>query len=415
MVNGFKRWRMSFDIADLRSQFPILERTIGEKSLVYLDSAASNLKPYRVAERIRNHYLNEASNVHRGVHTLSDEATTAFERSREKVREFLNISSSDEVIFTKGTTDSINLIASSGEGFLFKSGDRILLTEMEHHSNIVPWQIAAERIGAKVIATKILESGDIDLNDFEAKLKEGVSLVSFTQVSNSLGTVNQVKELVELSHKYGAKTVIDGAQAVAHMDVNIKELNCDFYAFSGHKIFGPTGIGVLFGKKDLLEVLPPYQGGGAMIDSVTIDKTTYADLPHKFEAGTPHIAGVLGLCEAIEFVEDLGIENIKAHEDNLVNLAVSRLSEIERVKIIGHPNRRSSIVSFVIEGCHHQDVGSILNNCGVAVRTGHHCTQPLMNRFGITGTIRASFSVFNQESDIDQLTSSLQKSIDLLD
>ena len=422
-----------FDVSEVRQLFPALKQSVNGHSLVYFDSAASNLKPRPVVEEISHHYLEGASNVHRGIHKLSNEATIAFESVRERVKGFLNAKASDayeqsretirehisaeyahEVLFTKGTTEAVNLVASSYAAKRLGPDDQVLLTQMEHHSNIVPWQIQAKEARFEVLAANVDDKGDIDFLDFEKKLTPNVKLVSVVHISNTTGTINDLKRIIDLAHKNGSLVFVDAAQSIAHSEIDVQALDCDFLAFSGHKIFGPTGVGVLYAKKYLLEEMPPYQGGGAMIDKVSFQGTTFADPPHKFEAGTPHIAGVIGLGAAINFVDELGLESIIAYEKKLMDPLLSVLSKVEGLRLVGEPVNRSSIVSFVIEGVHHQDLASVLDNYGIAVRSGHHCTQPLLDFYGLSGTTRISLSVFNTEEDIQRFEEALTKSLSML-
>lgn len=402
------------EASKIRADFPALTQKVRGKNLVYLDSAASALKPWPVIERISHFYTYETSNVHRGAHYIADLATGFFEESRKKVQKFLGAEHSEEIVFTRGATESINLVAHSYGRTFLKSGDEILLTELEHHANIVPWQILAKEKGLKIQVAKILENGELDLQDFKAKLSNKTKLVAVAHCSNTLGTVLDVKALAALSHAVGAVVLVDGAQAVANRPVNVRDLDVDFYAFSGHKLFGPYGIGVLYGKKDILEKMPPYQGGGSMISEVKFPDTTFNDIPHRFEAGTPHIEGVIALGTAIDYVEKLGYDKIHGIEEELLQYATEQLKTVPGLKIIGEAKDKAAIVSFVIEGLHHSDIGQILDQEGIAVRAGHHCTQPLMARYGITGTVRASFSIFNTKADVDALVKGILKAKEML-
>lgn len=398
----------------IRAEFPALTQKIRGKSLIYLDSAASALKPWPVIERISHFYTYETSNVHRGAHYVADLATGFFEEARKKVQKFLGAANLEEIVFTRGTTESINLVAQTyGRKFL-KEGDEILLTELEHHANIVPWQILASEKGLKVQFAKILDNGELDLNDFKSKLSSKTKLVAVSHCSNTLGTILDVKALAKLAHAVGAKILIDGAQAVANRKVDVVDLDVDFYAFSGHKLFGPYGIGVLYGKKDILEEMPPYQGGGSMISEVKVTGTTFNDIPHRFEAGTPHIEGVIALGTAIDYVEKIGYDKIHGIETELLEYATSQIKNIPGLRLIGEAKDKAAILSFVIDGLHHSDIGQILDQEGVAVRAGHHCTQPLMARLGITGTVRASFSIFNTKADVDALIKGILKAKEML-
>ena len=403
-----------FDIKKIREQFPILSRKIRGKDFVYFDNAATTLKPQRVIDRVNLHYAQESANIHRGVHFLSEYGTMEYEKTRETVQHFLNAKESKEIIFTKGTTDSINLVANGFAQTKLKAGDEIMISTMEHHSNIVPWQLAAERVGAKIIEIPNNNDGEILLDEYKKLLNEKTKLVSIVAISNTLGTINPIKEMISLAHAVGAEVMVDGAQAVAHQKIDVQDLDCDYFAFSGHKIFGPTGIGILFGKEALLDTLPPYQGGGDMIDRVTIQKTTYNELPFKFEAGTPNIAGGIALNEAIEFVNEIGLDQIASYEQTLLDYATERLLRIDGLKLIGTAKHKASVNSFVIDGVHPHDLGTLLDQQGIAVRTGHHCTQPLMDFFKIPATTRASYSIYNTTEEIDGLVMGIQKAKELL-
>lgn len=404
---------MTFQIDKLRAQFPILEREVNGNRLVYFDNGATSQKPQCVIDSINSYYTHENANIHRGVHYLSQEATTKYEDARSTIQKAINANESCEVIFTKGTTDSINLAAYSF-GETLETGDEILISYMEHHSNIVPWQMLCERKGLLLKVIPILENGELDLDAFEKLLTEKTKLLSISHVSNTLGTINPVNYLIDCAHAVGAKVLIDGAQSIQHFRVDVQEIDCDFYAFSGHKVFGPTGIGVLYGKKELLEAIPPYQGGGDMIAKVTFEKTTYNDLPHKFEAGTPHISGGIALGKAFEFLESLNFEEISAHEHQLLTYAEERLLEMEGLRIIGTAKNKASVASFVVEGIHPFDIGTLLDKQGIAVRTGHHCTQPLMDFYQIPGTVRASFAMYNTKEEIDLFLHALERSLQML-
>lgn len=399
----------------IRADFPALTQKIRGKPLIYLDSAASALKPWPVIERISHFYTYETSNVHRGAHYLADKATQAFEQSREKVRQFINAGSIEEVIWTSGATASMNLVAQSWGRKFLKAGDFVLVSEMEHHANIVPWQMICEEVGAKIMSAPITDVGDLDFEQYEKILKTvNVKMVSLTHCSNTLGTFVNVKKATELAHKYGALITVDGAQAVSNRPVDVQALDVDFYAFSGHKLFGPYGIGVLYGKKALLTEMPPYQGGGSMISNVSWEQTTYNDLPFKFEAGTPNIEGVIALAPAIDYVLKIGFEKIHAIEHELLEYATSELKKIPGVRIIGEAPDKAPILSFAIENLHHSDLAQIIDQEGIAVRAGHHCTMPLLKRFNVTGTIRASFSVFNNKADVDALVKAVIKAKEML-
>ncbi len=391
-----------------RKDFDLLTREIHGKPLAYLDNAATTLKPNAVIDAVTEHYRFEASNVHRGVHFLSEQATIKFEKARQKTQHFIGASAPEEIIFTAGTTASINLLARS-ISLIIKPGDEILISELEHHSNIVPWQLFCKANGAILRRIPMLESGELDTEAYFDLLSHKTKVVAITMVSNALGTVNPIKAMTDAAHEVSALVVVDAAQAVAHLKVDVRELGCDFLAFSAHKIFGPTGVGVLYGKKDLLEMLPPAFGGGGMIRTVSIEESTYAQLPAKFEAGTPHIAGVLGLGSALDYVSEIGIESIAAYEHDLENYCRSELSGIPGVNLIANPKVYASIFSFTIDGIHPHDVGSLLDQEGVAIRSGHHCCQPVMNFFKLPATSRASLAFYTTRSDVDQLCAAIQK------
>lgn len=396
------------NIDKIREEFPILHQEVNGKPLIYFDNAATNQKPKRVIEALAHHYEHDNANIHRGIHTLAERSTAAFEETRKIVAEFIGANETEEIIFTKGTTESINLVASSfGRKFL-NEGDEVVISAMEHHSNIVPWQMICEERGASVKVMPINQAGEIILEEAAQLITERTKLVAFNHASNTLGSVNPVKKLVQLAKAVGAKVLLDGAQATSHLPVNVKDLDVDFYAFSAHKMYGPTGLGVLYGKRDILEKIPPYQGGGEMIKDVSFEKTTYNDIPYKFEAGTPDIANVIALKEAISFIQELGKEHIAAHEMSLLAYGTEKLKEIEGVRIIGEAADKVSVISFEVEGIHHFDLGMWLDAKGIAVRTGHHCTQPLMNFYGVEGTTRASFSVYNTIEEIDQFIIALK-------
>lgn len=398
-----------YDAQKIRESFPILSEKVNGKRLVYFDNAASTQKPIEVIERISHYYKKENSNVHRGVHKLSQLATNEFESAREKVRRFINANKSSEIIFTKGTTDSINLIASSFAKKYLKEGDEVLISHLEHHSNIVPWQMACEEKNAKLKVIPINDRGEIIFDEFENLLSEKTKIVSVIHVSNSLGTVNPVKEIIAKAHRRKIPVLIDGAQSVQHTAIDVHELDADFFVFSGHKIYAPTGIGVLYGKEKWLEKLPPYQGGGDMILSVTFEKTTFNELPYKFEAGTPNIAGAIGLGAALDFISSIGIDEIEKYENELANYALEKISAIPKVKIIGNPKQRMGVISFILAGIHPHDIGTILDLEGVAIRTGHHCAQPIMNYFDLPATARASFGIYNTKEEVDIFCEALNK------
>ena len=394
--------------------FPILKREVNGHKLVYLDNAASAQKPKQVIQAIEDYYFNEHSNVHRGIHYLSQLATDRYEGARERMRRFINASFTKEIIFTKGCTDGINLVASAFSKAHLNEGDEVLITEMEHHSNIVPWQMACADKGAKLVVAKVNEDGSMDMDDFKSKLSDRTKLVSVVHISNALGTINPAKEIVAEAKKFGAYTLIDGAQAAPHGGIDIRDIDCDFYVFSGHKMYGPTGSGILYGKESVLENMPPYQGGGEMIKTVTFEKTTYNELPFKFEAGTPNMAAAVGLAAAADFMEDFGIDKISEIENGLLAYATERLLEVDGLKIIGTAEHKASVVSFVVEGTHPSDIGSIIDKLGIAIRTGHHCTQPLMDKFGLPGTCRASFAAYNTLEEIDLLTEGVKRAAKML-
>jgi cysteine desulfurase/selenocysteine lyase len=402
-----------FEVEKIRTDFPILSRLIHGKKLVYFDNAATTQKPNQVIETIQNYYTNLNSNIHRGVHYLSEAATKEYECVRKIIQNFINAKHLEEIIYTRGTTESINLVASSYGYSNFKEGDEILISAMEHHSNIVPWQIICQRTGAKLKVIPMNDNGEIILEEFDKLLNEKTKFVSIVQVSNSLGTINPVKYIIDKAHKFNIPVLVDAAQSIQHLKIDVQELDCDFLAFSGHKIYGPTGIGILYGKKKHLIEMPPYQGGGDMIMSVSFEKTIYNELPYKFEAGTPNIAGVIGLGVAIRYVNNIGIEVIENYEKELLDYATNLLSEMPDLKIIGTAENKASVISFIINNAHPHDVGTILDRDGIAIRTGHHCTEPVMRRFNIPATSRASFSFYNTFEEIDVLAKSLKKVINL--
>lgn len=402
------------DIDAIRADFPALQQEINGSPLAYLDNGASTQKPQAVIDAITQFYTHDYANVHRGIHTLSQRATDQFEASRESVRAFINAASLEEVIFTSGSTDGINLIADSFGGANIQSGDRILVSEMEHHSNIVPWQLLAERLGAVVDVIPVLGNGELDLNAFHECLADNTRIVAVTQVSNALGTVNPLAEIISAAHAKGAKVVVDGAQSVAHMAVDVQALDCDFFVFSGHKIFGPTGIGALYGKRDLLEAMPPYRSGGDMIKSVSFSGTEYNVLPYKFEAGTPHIAGAIGLAAALDYLSAIGMDNIEAYEHELLAYGTQAMSQIDSLRLIGTADNKAGILSFVIDGAHASDLGTLLDHQGIAIRVGHHCAMPVMEKFGLEATSRASLALYNNTDDIDRLVAALNRSLAML-
>lgn len=399
-----------FDVEAVRQDFPILHQQVNGHPLVYLDNAATTQKPRAVIDAISDYYLYDNSNVHRGAHALAERATAKFEGARETVAEFLNAPGREQILWTRGTTESINLVAHSWGRTELKPGDRVLVSAMEHHSNIVPWQLIAEAIGARVEAIPVDKTGTLDMGAFESLLKEGgVRMVSIGHVSNALGTVNPIEQVIKLSHEAGALVMIDGAQAVSHWPVDVQALDCDFYAFSAHKLFGPTGIGVLYGRRELLEAMPPYQGGGEMIQHVSFDGTSYGQLPYKFEAGTPDIAGAIGLAAAIDYVNGLDRAAAVAYERVLLAYAEEKAQATEGVTLVGTAAHKVSVLSFLVEGTHPNDLGFLLDQQGVAVRTGHHCAQPIMDQYGIPGTVRASFSFYNTFDEVDRLFEALDK------
>lgn len=397
------------DVERIRRDFPILGRKVYDRPLVYLDNAATTQKPQCVIDSISNAYCNVNANVHRGIHFLSQQATDMMEAARSKVRAFINASGTDEIIFTRGTTESINLIASSFSQAFLNRDDEIIISGMEHHSNIVSWQIQAQKYGFGIRVIPVLDNGELDMDAFRTLFSDKTRLVSITHVSNVLGTVNPIREIIEIAHSHGVPVAVDGAQSVPHIKVDVRELNADFYAFSGHKIYGPTGIGVLYGRRELLQKMPPYQGGGEMIRKVTFQKTTYNELPFKFEAGTPDYVGSIALASALDYVTAIGMDNIAAYEHELCQYAVELLSTVPGMRFIGESPTRSGVVSFLVGDIHPSDMGTLLDRLGIAVRTGHHCAEPLMDRFGITGTVRASFSFYNTKEEIDTLVNGINR------
>lgn len=398
-----------YDIQKIREDFPILDREVYGKPLIYLDNGATTQKPRQVVEAITDEYYSVNANVHRGVHFLSQQATELHEASRETVRRFINARSSNEIVFTRGTTESINLLASSFADSQMKEGDEVIVSVMEHHSNIVPWQLQAARKGIVLKVIPMNDRGELLLDEYEKLFSERTKLVSFAHVSNVLGTVNPAKEMIATAHAHGVPVLVDGAQSVPHMKVDVQDLDADFFAFSGHKIYGPTGVGVLYGKEEWLDKLPPYQGGGEMIQSVSFEKTTFNELPFKFEAGTPDYIGTTALAKALDYVSAIGMENIAAHEHELTLYAMQRLKEINGMRIFGEAEHKSSVISFLVGNIHHLDMGTLLDRLGIAVRTGHHCAQPLMIRMGIEGTVRASFGLYNTKEEIDMLAAGIER------
>ncbi len=402
-----------FDVESIRKQFPTLSQEVYGKQLVYLDNGATAQKPKTVIDAIERYYEVENANIHRGVHFLSQQATDKYEEARRVIQRYINAPLEEEVLFTTGTTGGINLVAYS-YGELLSEGDEIIISAMEHHSNIVPWQMLCERKGCILNVIPMNESGELIMDEYRKLLSSKTKLVAVTHISNTLGTINPVKEIIRLAHDSGAVVLLDGAQSIQHMPVDMQALDCDFYTFSGHKVFGPTGVGVLYGKKELLDRMPPYQGGGDMIEKVTFEKTTYNGLPHKFEAGTPHIAGGICLGEAFRFLETMDLEGIQHYEKELASYAESELLQIEGLRIIGTAAKKTSVVSFVIDGLHPFDIGTLLDKQGIAVRTGHHCTQPIMDFYGIPGTVRASFAFYNTKEEVDALVRAVKRSAEML-
>ena len=399
-----------YDITKVRDSFPILSRTVYGKPLVYLDNGATTQKPLCVLDAMQEEYLNVNANVHRGVHWMSQQATDLHEAARETVRKFINARSTTEIVFTRGTTESLNLVASSFVEGCMKEGDEVIVSTMEHHSNIVPWQLQEQRKGIVLKVIPMTDEGELQLEEYEKLFTERTKLVSVTQVSNVLGTVNPVKEMIRIAHEHGVPVVVDGAQSVPHFAVDVQDLDCDFLAFSGHKVYGPTGVGVLYGKEEWLDRLPPYQGGGEMIERVSFEKTTFERPPLKFEAGTPDYIATHGLATALDYVTSLGMDNILAHEQDLTHYALQQLREIEGMHIYGHRNDSGdAVISFNVGDIHHMDLGTLLDQLGIAVRTGHHCAQPLMDRLGILGTVRASFGLYNTREEVDALVAGIKR------
>lgn len=398
-----------FDIQKIREDFPILSRMVYNKPLVYLDNAATTQKPLCVLDAMREEYLNVNANVHRGVHYLSQQATDLHEEARETVRRFINAPSTSEIIFTRGTTEGLNLVAASFTEEMMKEGDEVIVSVMEHHSNIVPWQLQAAKKGIAIRVIPMDETGKLDIEEYEKMFNEHTKLVSVAHVSNVLGTVNPVKQIVKIAHDHGVPAMIDGAQSTPHFRVDVQDIDCDFFVFSGHKMYGPTGIGVLYGKEQWLDKLPPYQGGGEMIESVSFEKTTFERLPFKFEAGTPDYVATHGLATAIKYIENIGIDNISRHEQELTEYCMKRLEAIDGMRLFGTVKGKDAVVSFLVGNIHHLDMGTLLDRLGIAVRTGHHCAQPLMDRLGIQGTVRASFAIYNTKEEIDVLANGIER------
>jgi len=399
----------AFDVEKIRKDFPILQQQVHGKPLVYLDNAATAQKPSAVIKTLGQYYREYNSNIHRGVHTLSEKATAAYEESRKKVKTFINADSIKEIIFVRGATEGINLVTQSFGRNTIAAGDEIIISEMEHHSNIVPWQILCEQTGAQLKVIPINDAGELIMEEYEKLLNTKTRIVAVGHISNALGTINPIKKMIDMAHQVGAKILIDGAQAAPHTIVDVKTLNCDFYVFSGHKLFGPTGIGVLYGKQQLLEDMPPYQGGGDMIKMVTLEKTLYNDLPYKFEAGTPHIAGVVGLGAAIDYIQAIGLDDIASYEHELLTYATQQVNAIESVTLVGTAKEKTSILSFVMDEIHPHDIGTIIDHEGIAIRTGHHCAMPVMEHFNLAATARASFAFYNTKAEVDLLVAGIQK------
>lgn len=398
-----------YDINKVREDFPILSRQIYGKPLVYFDNGATTQKPLCVLDAMRNEYLNVNANVHRGVHYLSQQATDLHEAARKTVRKFINAPKVEEVIFTRGTTESLNLVVSSfGDRFL-SEGDEVIVSVMEHHSNIVPWQLLAAKKGIAIKVIPMTDEGDVIMEEYEKLFNEKTRIVSITQVSNVLGTINPVKEMIRIAHEHEVPVMVDGAQSTPHMKVDVQDLDCDFFAFSGHKIYGPTGIGVLYGKEKWLDEMPPYQGGGEMIESVSFEKTTFEKLPFKFEAGTPDYVATHGLATALNYVTELGLDNIFAHEQELTRYAMEQMKEIPGMRLFGTSQHKDAVISFLVGDIHHLDMGTLLDRLGIAVRTGHHCAEPLMHRLGISGTVRASFALYNTKEEVDALIAGIKR------
>lgn len=398
-----------FDVTKIRKDFPILSRKVYDRPLVYLDNAATTQKPLCVLDAMREEYLNVNANVHRGVHYLSQQATDLHEQAREKVRKFINAGSVNEIVFTRGTTESLNLVVSSFCDEFMSEGDEVIVSVMEHHSNIVPWQLQAARKGISLKVIPMNDKGELLLDEYEKLFTERTKIVSVAQVSNVLGTVNPVKEIVRIAHEHGVPVMVDGAQSTPHFAVDVQDIDCDFFAFSGHKMYGPTGVGVLYGKEDWLDRMPPYQGGGEMIESVSFEKTVFEHLPFKFEAGTPDYVATHGLATAIDYINSIGIDNISRHEQELTKYAMQKMQEIDGMRIFGTADHKDAVVSFLVGDIHHLDMGTLLDRLGIAVRTGHHCAQPLMIRLGIQGTVRASFAMYNTTEEIDALVEGIKR------
>ncbi len=402
-----------YNVNRIREDFPILKKKVHKKNLVYLDNAATTQKPNYVIDKVNEYYTTMNANIHRGVHALSQEATEAFEGARIQIKQFINALGKNQIIFTRGTTEAINLVASSYGRANIKEGDEIIISHMEHHSNIVPWQLLCKERNAKLRVIPVNDDGELIFEEFEKLVNKRTKFISIVYVSNSLGTINPIKEIIKYAHQFNIPVLVDAAQAVNHLKVDVQDLDCDFLAFSGHKIYGPTGIGALYGKVELLESMPPYMGGGDMISKVTFEETTFNELPHKFEAGTPDIAGAIGLGAAIEYVNNIGMENIREHEHSLLEYTIKQIAQVPGLRIIGTAKEKTSVLSFVLENIHPHDIGTFLDFEGVAIRTGHHCTQPLMKRFNIPATSRASFAMYNTKEEVDVLVNGLKKIIEV--
>lgn len=404
----------SLNVAALRQAFPVLNQFVYNKPLVYLDNAATTQKPFSVIKRVQQYYEHENCNIHRGVHYLSQQATESFENSRNYIAKLINAGHSHEIIFTRGTTESVNLVASSLGKLLMKQGDTVLITGMEHHSNLIPWQQLCHENGSQLLVARINDSGETDLEHFRQLLEQGPKIVAITHISNALGTINPVKEMIQLAHDFDIPVLVDGAQSIAHMQVDMQDLDCDFFVFSGHKVYAPMGVGVLYGKESWLEKMPPYQFGGEMVDQVSFERTTYNSLPFKFEAGTPNVGAVLGLETALRFVEKTGFDAIAAYENELLAYGHKQLSTIDGIRFIGQAAKKAAVISFLVGDIHPYDLGTLLDKMGIAVRTGHHCAQPVMDRFEIPGTVRASFALYNTFEEIDKLTEAVRRAATML-
>ncbi len=410
MINTIPEVKRKFDVEEIRKDFPILKRMVNDKPLVYLDNAATSQKPQQVIDALNQYYTFDNANIHRGLYFLSELATDQYETARLKVKEFINALSASEIIFVRGATEAINLVASTlCRAKIFKNGDEVIVSHMEHHANIVPWQLISDRKQINLKVIPITDNGELDIEVFQSMINDKTKLVSVVHISNTLGTINPVKKIIEIAHSRGVPVLIDGAQSIPHLKVDVQELDADFYVFSGHKVFGPTGIGVLYGKTEYLEMMPPYQGGGSMIRTVTFEKTTFDDLPGKFEAGTPNIAGAIGLGAAIDYLSQFDRNGLTLYEDSLLKYATEQLLQIDGLRIIGTAVAKASVISFVIDGIHPYDIGTIIDTDGIAIRTGHHCTQPIMQRYNLSATARASFSIYNTREEVDKLVKGLLK------